>query len=238
MVGQEFVLRATIDTEVINRLVRSLVRAIEPSGDAFIINGNGVLQTPSRLFGAVMEPSSLPSLPYSAEANLIEIEVDANDVRIERARFQQFWSAFTHVLRNAIDHGIDVIYVSNHGGRQLDHVAGSMAVLPEVVEVVAGKASVMVDGGICRGTDIAKALALGADGVGLGRMMCLALAAAGPDGIVRMLELLETELAIALALLGVTHIAALERSHVTDAIPLPFDHALHSAFPLLGDFRI
>ena len=138
----------------------------------------------------------------------------------------------------AIDHGVDVIYVSNHGGRQLDHVAGSTAVLPEVVDAVGTRASVMVDGGFCRGTDIAKALALGADGVGLGRMMCLALAAAGADGIVRMLQLLETELAIALALLGVTNISALDRSHVTEASPLAFDHALHSAFPLLGDFEI
>jgi two-component system NtrC family sensor kinase len=93
VVGQEFVLRATIDTEVINRLVRSLVRAIEPSGDAFIINGEGVLQTPSRLFGAVMERSSLPTLPYSTEANLIEIEEESGEplmvsyVQIERSPF-------------------------------------------------------------------------------------------------------------------------------------------------------
>ncbi len=92
-VGQEFVLRATIDTEVINRLVRSLVKAIEPSGDAFIINGEGILQTPSRFFGAVMERSSLPALPYSTEANLIEIEDESGEplmvsyVQIERSPF-------------------------------------------------------------------------------------------------------------------------------------------------------
>jgi signal transduction histidine kinase len=93
VVGQEFVLRATIDTEVINRLVRSLVKAIEPSGDAFIINGEGILQTPSRFFGAVMERSSLPALPYSTEANLIEIEDESGEplmvsyVQIERSPF-------------------------------------------------------------------------------------------------------------------------------------------------------
>ncbi len=93
VVGQEFVLRATIDTEVINRLVRSLVKAIEPSGDAFIINSDGILQTPSRLFGAVMERSSLPALPYSTEANLIEIEEESGEplmvsyVQIERSPF-------------------------------------------------------------------------------------------------------------------------------------------------------
>ena len=93
LVGQEFVLRATIDTEVINRLARSLRRAIEPSGDAFIINDEGILQTPSRLFGAVMERASLPALSYSTEANLIEIEDERREplmvshVQIERSPF-------------------------------------------------------------------------------------------------------------------------------------------------------
>ena len=138
----------------------------------------------------------------------------------------------------ALDHGVDVIYVSNHGGRQLDHVAGSISVLPEVVQAVDQRAAVMVDGGFCRGTDIAKALALGAQGVGLGRMMCLALAADGAPGLVRMLELLETELSIALALLGATSIAELNEGHVTRGEPLAFEHALHGAFPLLKDMKI
>ena len=72
--GPWFVLRATIDTDVINRLVRSLIVAIHPSSDAFIINQEGVLQTPSRLYGGVMERVPLPPLPYSAQASLIEIE--------------------------------------------------------------------------------------------------------------------------------------------------------------------
>lgn len=138
----------------------------------------------------------------------------------------------------AIDHGVDTIYVSNHGGRQLDHVAGSLAVLPEVASEVGRDANVLVDGGFCRGTDIVKALALGADGVGLGRMMCLALAADGAGGVVRMLEILEQELAIAMALLGVCHLSELNDSYVAMAQPLPFDHALHGAFPLLGEMKI
>jgi len=138
----------------------------------------------------------------------------------------------------AVDHGVDIIYVSNHGGRQLDHVAGSMSVLPEVINVVDGRASVLVDGGFCRGTDIVKALALGADGVGLGRMMCLALAADGASGVVRMLEILEQEMAIALALLGVCQVSEITGSHITTAAPIPFDHALHGAFPLLKNMQI
>ena len=113
-----------------------------------------------------------------------------------------------------------------------------MSVLPEVVDVVDDRASVLVDGGFCRGTDIVKALALGAEGVGLGRMMCLALAADGADGVVRMLEILEQEMSIALALLGVCRVSELNQSHVMDVVPLPFEHALHSAFPLLKDMQI
>ena len=93
----------------------------------------------------------------------------------------------------ALDHGVDWIYVSNHGGRQLDHGRGAMHVLPEMVDAVAGRAKIMVDGSFCRGSDIVKAIALGADLVGLGRLQCWALAAAGENGVLRMLELLEDE---------------------------------------------
>ena len=104
----------------------------------------------------------------------------------------------------ALDHGVDWIYVSNHGGRQLDHGRGAMHVLPEIVDAVAGRAKIMVDGSFCRGTDIVKAIASGADLVGIGRLQCWALAAAGEAGIVRMLELLEDEVIRCLGLLGVT----------------------------------
>ena len=90
----------------------------------------------------------------------------------------------------ALDHGVDFVYVSNHGGRQLDHGRGSTDVLPEIVEAVAGRAKIIIDGGFYRGSDIVKAIALGASLVGLGRMQCYGLAAAGQAGIVRMLELL------------------------------------------------
>jgi glycolate oxidase len=83
----------------------------------------------------------------------------------------------------ACEHGVDVVYVSNHGGRQLDHGRGSMDVLPEVVDAVGGRASIMVDGGFMRGTDVAKAIAMGADCVGIGRLECLGLAAAGTPGL-------------------------------------------------------
>ena len=131
----------------------------------------------------------------------------------------------------ALDHGVEIIYVSNHGGRQLDHGRGSTDVLPEVVKAVAGRALIVVDGGFYRGTDIVKALALGADLVGLGRMQCYGLAAAGQAGIVRMLEILEDEVTRALGLLGVTSFGKLDRSYLHPAAPASAPHVL-SAFPL------
>jgi glycolate oxidase len=131
----------------------------------------------------------------------------------------------------AIDHGVEMVYVSNHGGRQLDHGRGSTDVLREVVDAVAGRAQIVVDGGYYRGTDIVKAMALGANLVGLGRMQCYGLAAAGQAGIVRMLELMEDEVMRALGLLGVTSFAKIDRSYITTAAPANAPHVF-SAFPL------
>jgi glycolate oxidase len=135
--------------------------------------------------------------------------------------------------RLAIEHGVDMVYVSNHGGRQLDHDRGTMDVLPEIVQAVEGKAQVIIDGGFNRGTDIVKAIASGADMVGLGRMQCFALAADGAQGVVRMLELLETEVLTALGLLGVTRLSELGAEHVCKAAPVSNSHIL-SAFPHLS----
>ena len=132
----------------------------------------------------------------------------------------------------AVDHGVDWIYVTNHGGRQLDHGRGSMHVLPEVVAAVAGRAKIMVDGSFCRGTDIVKALIIGADLVGIGRLQCWALAAAGEAGVLRMLELLEDEVIRCLGLLGVKNFAELDKSYLHAATPTNLPHVF-SAFPLL-----
>jgi glycolate oxidase len=129
-----------------------------------------------------------------------------------------------------VEHGVEVVYVSNHGGRQLDHGLGSAAVLPEVVKAVNGKAEVWVDGGFMRGTDVVKAIALGAKTVGLGRLTGLALGAAGPQGLVRALEILEDEIRICLGLLGVTSFAELTPAHVTTA-PAVGMPDIFSAFP-------
>ena len=132
----------------------------------------------------------------------------------------------------ALDHGVDWIYVSNHGGRQLDHGRGAMHVLPEIVEAVKGRAKIMVDGGVCRGTDVVKAVAAGADLVGIGRLQCWALAAAGEAGVERMLELLEDEVIRCLGLLGATSFKEIDKSclHPATATNPP---GVFSAFPLL-----
>lgn len=130
----------------------------------------------------------------------------------------------------AVEYGVECVYVSNHGGRQLDFGLGSMDVLPEIVEAVGGKAEIAVDGGFCRGSDIVKAMILGADVVGIGRMQGYALAAGGVDGLVRMLELLERECESALGLLGVQSYAEMDQSYLTSAPPVRRPDAF-SAFP-------
>ncbi len=134
----------------------------------------------------------------------------------------------------ALEHGVDAIYVSNHGGRQLDHGRGAMDILPEVVAAVRGKATIIVDGGFLRGTDVLKALAMGADLVGLGRLQALAVAAGGRDGVRRMLELVEAELNVSMKLLGASKLAELDGSFLHPTIPTSMPHAL-GALPQLDE---
>ncbi len=114
----------------------------------------------------------------------------------------------------AVEHGVDGIIVSNHGGRQLDTAIASIEALPEVVEAVNGGCEVYLDGGIRRGTDILKALALGARAVLVGRPILWGLAANGADGVSHVLELLRTELEAAMALSGHPTLESLDRSLV------------------------
>lgn len=111
--------------------------------------------------------------------------------------------------------GVDLIWVSNHGGRQLDHARATIEVLPEVATAVGGKAPIVIDGGFMRGTDVLKAIVLGATAVATGRLQALALAAAGEAGVRRMLEILEAEIETSMALLGVASLDQLDRSYMT-----------------------
>jgi 4-hydroxymandelate oxidase len=115
----------------------------------------------------------------------------------------------------ACEHGAAAVVVSNHGGRQLDGVQASLDALEEVVAAVDGRAEVLLDGGVRRGTDVLKALALGARAVMIGRAMLWGLAAGGEEGVTHVLELFRSEVQLGLALLGCPSPADVGRAHVT-----------------------
>jgi len=108
--------------------------------------------------------------------------------------------------RLAMEHGADAVSVSNHGGNQLDSAASTISMLPDVVEGVAGRGQVLIDGGIRSGQDILKALALGADACILGRAYLYGLGAAGQAGVAKVLEMIRYELDVSLALTGLTDV--------------------------------
>jgi isopentenyl diphosphate isomerase/L-lactate dehydrogenase-like FMN-dependent dehydrogenase len=114
----------------------------------------------------------------------------------------------------ACEHGAAAVIVSNHGGRQLDGVPASLDVLEEVVEAVDGRAEVLLDGGVRRGTDVLKALALGARAVLIGRPLLWGLAVAGEDGVTDVLRMLRDEIESGLGLLGCTSPSGVSRAHV------------------------
>ena len=117
--------------------------------------------------------------------------------------------------RLAVEHGAAAVVVSNHGGRQLDGVAASVDALPEVAEAVDGRVEVLLDGGVRRGVDVLRALALGARAVLVGRAPIWGLAAAGEDGVRAVLDLLQKEVELGLMLLGCSSPAQVTRAHVT-----------------------
>jgi glycolate oxidase len=137
----------------------------------------------------------------------------------------------------ALEHDVDAIWISNHGGRQLDHGRGTMEMLPGIAEAVGGRVPIVIDGGFLRGSDVVKALALGASAAAIGRLQCWALAAAGPDGLVRALEILETEMINTMGLLGVTSVAELDASYVCESTPVGPCHEM-STFVHLPNGRI
>ena len=121
--------------------------------------------------------------------------------------------------RLCLEHGLDGIYVSNHGGRSLDYEASTLEVLPEIIDAVNGKAPVLIDSGFRRGTDILKALALGAAGVCVGRPQRWGLAAYGAPGVQRVLTILQNELRLAMAATGRPSLASIDKTLVRTYFP-------------------
>jgi 4-hydroxymandelate oxidase len=122
------------------------------------------------------------------------------------------------VAEQALQHGADAIYVSNHGGRSMDSVPASIDILPHIVRRVGGAKPVLFDGGVRRGADVFKALALGADAVGIGRPFLHGLAVAGAAGVARVVEILWAELAMNMGLAGVTSLDAIDASFLWESV--------------------
>jgi len=118
-----------------------------------------------------------------------------------------------------LEHGVDGIYVSNHGGRSLDYGPSTLEVLPEIVDAVGGKVPVIFDSGVRRGTDILKALALGANAVALGRVPLWGLGSYGTPGVQRVLEIMQTEFMQAMQFSGAPNIAAINRKLIRSDFP-------------------
>ena len=133
-----------------------------------------------------------------------------------------------------VEAGVDVVYVSNHGGRQLDHTKACIDTLPDVVEAVAGRVPVVVDGGFLRGADVVKALCLGADTVGMGRFEGFAMAAGGASALVQALKILEHEIQITMALLGVRTLEELT-SDMVERAEIMSAASVTSAFPFFAE---
>jgi isopentenyl diphosphate isomerase/L-lactate dehydrogenase-like FMN-dependent dehydrogenase len=170
---------------------------------AAIAKGGSEAPTPAEVIGMLDPTLTWRDLEQLAEASPVPVLVKGVLTR-EDARL-------------AVEHGAAGVIVSNHGGRQLDGVAATIEALPEVVEAVGGAVPVLVDGGIRRGTDVVKALALGATATLVGRPVVWALAARGEDGVRHVLALLREEVRIALALLGCPRPADVTPAHVAAA---------------------
>ena len=133
-----------------------------------------------------------------------------------------------------VDEGIDVIYISNHGGRQLDYGFGGADLIQPISQVVKNKSMIFFDGGICRGTDVVKAISLGADCVGIGRLQCYAAATNGREGLNKMIDILTHEILVCMRLLGVNCLGDLNSKFVKKDISIS-DPSLISSFPLIEE---
>jgi isopentenyl diphosphate isomerase/L-lactate dehydrogenase-like FMN-dependent dehydrogenase len=168
---------------------------------------------------------TIPPPPFR-EANLVDVDEDIDGqgwvvLTWEAVSWLRSITSLPILLKGiltaedallAIEHGVAGIIVSNHGGRQLDTAIASIEALPEIVEAVAGRCEVYIDGGIRRGTDILKALALGARAVLVGRPVLWGLAASGAEGVYHVLEILRKELELAMALSGRPTLGSIDRT--------------------------
>jgi L-lactate dehydrogenase (cytochrome) len=185
---------------------------VKPGFVAGMISDGGLMQFPN-----VLLPTG--PMPYADVGKTLEESVVCWD---DLKWIRQLWDGKIMVkgvhtaddARRVVDEGVDALVVSNHGGRQLDGVPGSIRSLPEVVAAVGNQVEVLVDGGVRSGNDVVKAVALGARAVLVGRAYAYGLAAAGEPGVARAIEILRTGVVRTMKLLGVSSIHDVDPSYV------------------------
>ena len=198
----------TVDTAVVSRRERDIAKRVIPTSQAA---GHG-------------------DFTFQASLSWKDIE------RIkQKSTIPIFLKGLSRVddVRRALDIGMDAIYLSNHGGRQLDHGPGALDVLEDVVREIDIPVPLIVDGGFYRGSDIVKAIAMGANMVGLGRLEAWALAAGGVEALTACLRILRAEIVETMALCGTPRLSDLTPALVENA-PVVTDSDVLSAFPLLS----
>jgi 4-hydroxymandelate oxidase len=169
--------------------------------------------------------------PVPVPASIVR-RAPSNPYRVSEARLWYEWSLFDELRKMikvpmvaksivtpedavlCLEHGVDAIYVSNHGGRSLDYADSALEVLPEIADAVKGRVPIIFDSGIRNGSDILKALALGANAVGVGRVPLWGLAAYGAPGVQKVLEILQNELVQAMAATGRPTLASIDKTLV------------------------
>jgi isopentenyl diphosphate isomerase/L-lactate dehydrogenase-like FMN-dependent dehydrogenase len=183
------------------------------------------------LLGPKLTLANLVGMPGAPRTDIVTMagvanrQVDPSLTWADLAWFRSLWSGpllLKGVLsvadaRKAVEHGVDGLVVSNHGGRQLDGARASIEALPDIVDAVGSRVEVLLDGGVRRGADVVRALALGARAVMVGRPYLYGLASGGSAGVRRVLEILHGEVDHALALTGVPRVGDLDRTVVRRA---------------------
>jgi L-lactate dehydrogenase (cytochrome) len=182
----------------------------------------GVLRGPKLTLANLVGAPGAPNTDLVTLGGVANRQVDPSINWDDLAWFRSLWPgplllkgimSVEDALR-AVEHGVEGLIVSNHGGRQLDHAPTPLEILPEIVDAVAGRAEIVLDGGIRRGSDAVKAIALGAKAVMVGRPYLYGLATDGQPGVEKALDILKTEIERTLALIGVPNLAELDRSAV------------------------
>ena len=199
----------TVDSAVVSRRERDISKGVVPTSKP--ISGYG-----DRIFQQSLNWSDVKRIKDNFDIPLIIKGINRPDDAVR-----------------AIEHGVEVVYVSNHGGRQLDHGVGSLDLLPNIVKAVGGKAEIIVDGGFYRGTDIVKAIIMGANAVGIGRLQAWALAAGGAPALVQCLNILKWEISETLSLCGVKSFEEFDESFVVSS-EIVYPPGISAAFPLLN----